>query len=85
MPLAQGVILVASRFAAVIAGIFFLSIANVGFYSGCNLSIAPRLALAVLSLLLFIPSEVLNLVGFIGCTVILALISRFRMRSLCRV
>jgi len=84
MPLAQGVILVASRFAAVIAGIFFLSVANVGFYSGCNLSIAPRLALAVLGLLLFIPSEVLNLVSFIGCTVILVLISRFRMRGLCR-
>jgi TRAP transporter 4TM/12TM fusion protein len=85
MPLAQGVILVASRFAAVIAGIFFLSIANVGFYSGYHLGIAPRLLLALLSLLLFIPSEVLNLVGFIGCTVMLVLISRFKIGGLRKV
>jgi len=85
MPLAQGVILVASRFAAVIAGIFFLSIANVGFYSGYHLGIAPRLLLALLSLLLFIPLEVLNLVGFIGCTVMLVLISRFKIGGLRKV
>lgn len=85
MPLAQGVILIASRFAAVIAGIFFLSIANVGFYSGYHLGIAPRLLLALLSLLLFIPLEVLNLVGFIGCTVMLVLISRFKIGGLRKV
>jgi TRAP transporter 4TM/12TM fusion protein len=85
MPLAQGVILVASRFAAVIAGIFFLSIANVGFYSGYHLGIAPRLLLALLSLLLFIPLEVLNLVGFIGFTVMLVLISRFKIGGLRKV
>lgn len=85
MPLAQGVILMASRFAAVIAGIFFLSIANVGFYSGYHLGIAPRLLLALLSLLLFIPLEVLNLVGFIGCTVMLVLISRFKIGGLRKV
>ena len=85
MPLAQGVILVASRFAAVIAGIFFLSIANVGFYSGYHLGIAPRLLLALLSLLLFIPLEVLNLVGFIGCAVMLVLISRFKIGGLRKV
>lgn len=85
MPLAQGVILIASRFAAVIAGIFFLSIANVGFYSGYHLGIAPRLLLALLGLLLFIPLEVLNLVGFIGCTVMLVLISRFKIGGLRKV
>jgi TRAP transporter 4TM/12TM fusion protein len=85
MPLAQGVILIASRFAVVIAGIFFLSIANVGFYSGYHLGIAPRLLLALLGLLLFIPLEVLNLVGFIGCTVMLVLISRFKIGGLRKV
>ncbi len=84
-PLVQGVILIASRFVAVIAGIFFLSIANVGFYSGCHLNLAPRLLLGILSLLLFIPSEVLNIAGFLGCIAVLALISRFKVGGVCRV
>jgi len=85
MPLTQGVVLIASRFAGVIAGIYFLSIANVGFYANCHINLAPRLLIAFLSILLFIPVEVLNLIGFAGCAVVLALISRFKTRSLCRV
>ena len=85
MPLAQGIILITSRFVVVIAGIVFLSIANVGFYANCHINIVFRLLLALLSLLLFIPTEILNMIGFIGCITLLTLISRFKIGGLCRV
>jgi len=82
-PLATAIILVLSRFLAIIVGIIFLSVANVGFYSNCNISMPARIILAASGIALFIPSEVLNLTGFLIGAALLTLLPRSK--SLCRI
>ncbi|MDT7889543.1 MAG: TRAP transporter fused permease subunit [Desulfurococcales archaeon] len=57
--------LIATRFAAVLAGVVFISAANSG-YLGCSLSMSPRILLVIFGIMLVIPSEILNIVGLIG-------------------
>lgn len=65
MPTIDAFALIATRFAAVLAGTVFISAANAG-YLGCSLSMPLRILLAVLGIMLVIPSEILNIVGLIG-------------------
>lgn len=76
--IANATVLIVSRFAATILGIALLSVANVGYYRGCELGIASRALLAVFGLALIIPSEVLNILGFLGGIGVLVLTTRLR-------
>jgi len=65
MPITETFALIATRFAAVLAGTVFVSAANAG-YLGCSLSMPLRILLVVFGIMLVIPSEILNIVGLIG-------------------